>query len=93
MSWTKGSKSAVLGGTDIKLPGLNAQDSVGEPQAFWVRFIGDAKEWPGVTSVACNEHMAPARPPAVAFNMDPMPAAVLPTKLIISRSLLQACKG
>lgn len=71
MSWTKGSKSAVLGGTDIKLPGLNAQDSVGEPQAFWVRFIGDAKEWPGVLNFACSQYMAPA----VVFNVDPSPHA------------------
>jgi hypothetical protein len=37
----------VLGGNDIKLPALNAPDAVGEAQAFWVRFIGDPKEWPG----------------------------------------------
>lgn len=43
----KGSKSAVLGGTDIKLPALSAPDAVGDPQPFWVRFIGDPKEWPG----------------------------------------------
>lgn len=47
VSWVKGSKSAVLGGNDIKLPALNAPDTVGEAQSFWVRFIGDPKEWPG----------------------------------------------
>lgn len=43
----KGAKVATLGGTDIKLPGLNAPDAVGAAQSFWVRFIGDPKEWPG----------------------------------------------
>lgn len=51
-SWLKGSKAAVLGGTDIKLPPLNAPDAVGEPGAFWVRFIGDPKEWPGENCLA-----------------------------------------
>lgn len=62
----KGSKSAVLGGTDIKLPALNAQDAVGEPQPFWVRFIGDPKEWPGETL------------PGVISHLHLLPAAILP---------------
>jgi hypothetical protein len=47
VSWAKGSKKAVLGGDDIRLPSLQAPDAVGQAVPFWVRFVGDPKEWPG----------------------------------------------
>lgn len=50
VSWAKGSKKAALGGDDIRLPSLQAPDAVGQPVPFWVRFVGDPKEWPGAAA-------------------------------------------
>jgi hypothetical protein len=58
VSWAKGSKKAVLGGDDIRLPSLQAPDAVGQAVPFWVRFVGDPKEWPG--RCQCIQHAAPA---------------------------------
>jgi hypothetical protein len=54
VSWAKGSKKAVLGGDDIRLPSLLAPDAVGQAVPFWVRFVGDPKEWPGAHGLTCS---------------------------------------
>ena len=62
VSWAKGGRRVVLGGEDVRLPPLQAPDAVGAPHPFWVRFIGDPKEWPGELGctlkrlAACHVH-------------------------------------
>jgi len=47
-SWVKASKKVELGPEDIKLPPIPVDESVAAPQMLWLRFNGDAKEWPDV---------------------------------------------
>ncbi|KAF8056436.1 SMCHD1 [Scenedesmus sp. PABB004] len=63
VSWAKGAKKALLGGDDIRLPPLQAPDAVGPAVPFWVRFIGDPKEWPGVSlDIQFEVSVAPGPP-------------------------------
>ena len=43
----KASKKVELGPEDIKLPPIPVDESVAAAQMLWLRFNGDAKEWPG----------------------------------------------
>eukprot|EP00775_Hariotina_reticulata_P002831 gene2831-3124_t len=63
VSWANGSKKATLCGDDIRLPSLPAPDTVGEAVPYWIRFIGDEKEWPGVSfDIQLEVSVAPGPP-------------------------------
>lgn len=95
MSWAKGSKKAVLGGDDIRLPSLQAPDAAGQPVPYWVRFIGDPKDWPGKLGCAqdvqrtapswCRYHL----PPSCVWSADM--AVVEASALAFCAYLLIAC--